>query len=180
MTFLAGMETHFATKTVIVAGQPVKGSVIIDAVHAQLTALTAATTAKTAWLHAVQQQRTQYESVLKPYIAAVRHYAAVMFGTNTPEYQDFGFSPPKKAAKTAINKVKAVLQNAATRVARHTMGPKERLQVRGTVAPEAITQAFSATPSTPAVAPSTPAATAPSSTAANGTTPPSGSTGQSH
>lgn len=138
---IGGMQKHLAGQTVLVGGQRVAASAIQAALQAQIDALSASTAAKVAWLHAVRQQRAQLASVVNPYLDAVRHYAAAMFGTDTPEYQDFGFQPPKKAAKSTLTKVKAVLQSAATRVARHTMGPKQRLRIRGVVSSEALAKA---------------------------------------
>jgi hypothetical protein len=143
-----GVQKHFANKSVTVAGVVVPAMTIEQAVQAQIDAVNAIAAAKAAWMHAVRQQREHLESVVTPYAAAVRHYAAVMFGTTSPEYQDFGFAPPKKPARTAMSKAKAALQNVATRVARHTMGSKQRAKIRGVVDAQQVAEAFAA--STPA------------------------------
>jgi hypothetical protein len=143
-----GVQKHFANKSVTVAGVVVPATTIVQAVQAQIDAINAIAAAKAAWMHAVQQQRAQLESVIAPYAAAVRHYAAVMFGTTSLEYQDFGFAPTKKPARTAMSKAKAALQNVATRVARHTMGSKQRAKIHGVVDAQQLVAAL--VPSTPA------------------------------
>jgi hypothetical protein len=47
---------------------------------------------------------------------------------------DFGFSVPKKAVKKVKVKVAAVEKAKATRDARHTMGKKQRAEIKGTTA----------------------------------------------
>jgi hypothetical protein len=49
--------------------------------------------------------------------------------------QDFGFTPPKPRGgrKTASSKAQAVVQAKATRVARHTMGKRQKSKIKGSV-----------------------------------------------
>jgi hypothetical protein len=71
---------------------------------------------------------------------------------------DFGFTPQKVPAITAEAQATAVEKNRATRAARHTMGPKQKKLVTGTVAPTTAPS-----PATPAPTPApSPAASAPS------------------
>ncbi len=55
------------------------------------------------------------------------------YGATSKEAHDFGFPPPKKPVRTVSSKATAVERNLATREARHTMGPKKRLEVKGTM-----------------------------------------------
>lgn len=170
-TFINAVEKYLPNETLVIAGQPVKTTSIVKAAQAQIDALAAGTAAHTAWLHTVQQQRLQLESVLQPYVTAVRHYAAMTYGPNSPDYAAFGFKPPKAPQRTAKAKAQTVEQIQATRKARNVMGSKQRLAIRGVVATQNVAPA-------PAMA-MTQSTSAPAATPANGTLP-NGSSGQSH
>src|SRR5580692_10849751 len=88
MAVIGGMEKHFPNSSITVAGKSVKTTTIVGGLQAQVDALNASTAGKAAWLLAVQQQREQSEAVVKPYLAAIRHYVIVMFGVNSQEYLD--------------------------------------------------------------------------------------------
>jgi hypothetical protein len=69
----------------------------------------------------------------KPVLAAVRSYAAGLFGENSAEFASFGFKPTKVAQRTPLSKVEASEKVRATRIARHTMGKVQRSAIHGVV-----------------------------------------------
>jgi hypothetical protein len=77
-----------------------------------------------------EEARHRADRALKPWVA--NH-----FGEASREAHDFGFPPGRKGVMTAEQKARAVELGRATRAARHTMGKKERLAIRGTLPPEA-------------------------------------------
>jgi hypothetical protein len=70
---------------------------------------------------------------------ALKEYVLQRFGANSAEAHDFGYSARKVGEKSPATKARAALLNQATRDARHTMGKKQRLGVKGTLPPTATT-----------------------------------------
>jgi hypothetical protein len=68
---------------------------------------------------------------------ALRAWVATEFGAESREALAFGFPPAKKPVRTAQDKADAAKLAQATREARHTLGPKERLKIKGTLPPAA-------------------------------------------
>ena len=64
---------------------------------------------------------------------ALKGYILSAYGAQAVQmFADFGFSPPKtKSAKTAATTANAVVKAKATRVARHTMGKKQKSHIHG-------------------------------------------------
>jgi hypothetical protein len=108
-------------------------------------ALNASEAAYNAWLASVAAQRTDYATNIAPLMEALRHYVAAFYGGNSATFQSFGFVPHRKPQLTAKTKLQAVLQAAATRKARNTMGRKQRKAIRGVVQRPAIAPTRDAT-----------------------------------
>ncbi len=106
---------------------------------------------------AARQQR----ATMVPIMVGFRAFLQNMF-TDPSTIAEFGFSPRSRSKTTVEVKTAAVNKRAATRAARHTMGPKQKKDVKGTVA------ATEPATTSPAPAPVTPAPVA--------SAPPSGST----
>jgi hypothetical protein len=62
---------------------------------------------------------------------ALKAWVVHKFGANSQQALDFGFPPPKVPTRTADEKANAVALGKATREARHTVGPKEKLKTKG-------------------------------------------------
>jgi hypothetical protein len=78
----------------------------------------------------------------------VRATAATSLGQNSTGFASLGFEPRTAKKPTPAVKTAAIAKGEATRVARHTTGPKEKLKIHGTV-PE---PAPAPSPVTPSVA----------------------------
>jgi len=87
------------------------------------------------------------------FINAFRAIVQAMFAADMATLQLFDITPRKKATKTTAIKAVAVAKMRATRVARHTLGKKARLAVKGTVTPPAPTPAPAPTQATQTAAP---------------------------
>ncbi len=108
---------------------------------------------------AARQQR----EAMTPILAGFRAFLENMF-TDPSKIAEFGFLPRTRSKPKAETAATAVKKRAATRAARHTMGPKQKQDIKGTVPAAPPTPA----PASPPVAPTqpvtvaaTPAATAP-------------------
>ncbi len=104
-----------------------------------IDALLAAQAAEAARQAAVTAARDARKKVL-PIFRQFIHHVRDEFGNSAPDLADFGLDPtPGRKVTTAMEKAQAVVKREATRVARHTMGRRQREQVKGGETPPATT-----------------------------------------
>jgi hypothetical protein len=142
-----------------VSSVPIGGSTFTLAtietlLQSRIDAANAVDVARAKWLEATATYQALNAQVT-PVVRGLRRFVIDAFGENSPVLADFGFSPPKKAVLTPEQNVAKALKAAATRKARGTMGKKEKLKIKGTVATTAPE-----TPASPVPSPA-PTATAP-------------------
>jgi hypothetical protein len=99
---------------------------------------------------------------LRTFMSAYVSFVKAAYGTSPDALADFGLSPKSRAQLTAEANVAAAAKRKATRAARHTMGSKQKLGVKGdvtgiTVTPITATQPTVAAPSTVPSSPGAPA-----------------------
>ena len=111
--------------------------------------------ARAAWQTAVQADRA-LEDKTKPFVAALRGSLLASFAGNIDALAKFGLLPRQKPVTTPEVKVAAAAKAKATRAARHTMGPKEKAKIKGTVTP---TAPATSSPTAPAPSPTQPVVT---------------------
>jgi len=113
-------------------------------------------TAARGVLHGAILERAQVEDDTQAVFDAVRQSALIMFASAPDILAEFGLAPKKeRRGLTAEEKLAAVNKAKETRAARHTVGSRQRLQIRAeVVAPHgAPTQAATPAPvATPAPA----------------------------
>jgi hypothetical protein len=114
----------------------VKSKAVIALLQQQIDVTQASAAAYTAWLQAVAKERATIKAISAPLLKALRHHVAAVFGENSDEYLAFGFTPPKPRVKSPEAKVIGAARMRATRKARHTMGRKQRLAIKGAVPSE--------------------------------------------
>jgi hypothetical protein len=158
------MGKHFQNLTALTIAQiahPVKE--LEARIQKDIDASDATDQAKAAWVAQVQAERTGRTQV-DPLLRGIKQYVLLNWGESkeaSTTLEDFGYTPRKPRTVKPQTKVTAAAKAKATRTARHTVGPKKKLAIKGTVsattAPEAA--ATATTPATPATA-SVPAATA--------------------
>ncbi len=83
--------------------------------------------------------------------AAVKVVAAGTLGENSTGYASLGFTPRTVRKPTLAVRAVAVVKGAATRVARHTLGPRQKEAIHGTVTEPAPASSPAPAPVTPAV-----------------------------
>ena len=103
---------------------------------------------------AAREQR----ATMTPIMVGFRAFLENMF-TDPSTIAEFGFPVRSRSGLTAEAKAVAVNKRAATRTARHTMGPKQKKDIKGTVAPTEPEAASSA----PAPVTAAPVASVPAS-----------------
>jgi hypothetical protein len=148
---IAGIEKHLQN----VSSLPLVGSTyspadLVKLIQSRLESASGANTTKATWHSAVVADKS-LNTKLTPVIRALRQYVINVFGGTSPVLADFGFTPPKRTTRTPEEKAAAALKAKATRKARHTMGSKQKKDIKGTV-----TATEPVTPPAPAPTPLTP------------------------
>jgi hypothetical protein len=100
----------------------------------QLVTLRADTeAAKATYEKAVASENAARPALLE-LMSGLVEFVRTTFGNDAPTLNAFGLAPKKKRApQTVEEKAAAVAKREATRAARHTMGPKAKLAVKGNV-----------------------------------------------
>jgi hypothetical protein len=156
---LVGIDKYFKEGTVIpILGTSYMPVQLKAAIQADLDAAAVTQTAHASWLLAVQEERTAHATA-HGVLLGLKSYLVSQYGkTKVDVLTDFGFTTPKVPRTTPATQVAAAAKAKATRKARGTLGPKQRLAITG--APE------------PAAAPVPTPAPAPAPVPATGTTTP--------
>ena len=137
LQIIAGLQKNTATLTnLVVQGKPVSVPQAIATLQARVNAITAAQSAKVAWTDAVQQQDQQLTST-NGFVESLVTVIRGMFAGAPSALADFGQVPRKVTVLTTAEKQAAAVKAAATRKARHTMGPKQKAAITGATAPVA-------------------------------------------
>jgi hypothetical protein len=131
---LAGMKKYLTNnKTEIpVAGQILKPSDVTGVFQNSLDTRAAVTTKK-AELKAARAERDKAEAARIDTDDALKGYVLNRFGVDSTEAHTFGYAPKKVAVVDVDTKQQAIVRGKATREARHTMGPKEKAKIKGTM-----------------------------------------------
>jgi hypothetical protein len=148
----AGVQAYFAPSnvTVTVAGVVMTPAQVEAAIQSRVTAINASKTAKAALAKAVADAEALMTST-QPVVDAVKQIALIMYVNQPAVLTVFGITPKKvPVALTAVELAERAAKAAATRLARNTMGPKEKAKVKGVL--PATAPAATAIPATGALA----------------------------
>ena len=99
---------------------------------------------------------------LRTFMSAYVSFIKAAYGTSPDALADFGINPKQRAQLTAEANVAAAAKRKATRAARHTMGSRQKLGVKGDVTGITVTPITAPQPvvAAPGTAPSSPSAPA--------------------
>ncbi|MGH7271339.1 MAG: hypothetical protein ACREJ3_13000 [Polyangiaceae bacterium] len=152
---LSGIDKHIPA-SITLGGTAYTLSTLKAVFQAQSAAIDAADAQHKAWADAVAAAKAEGKKANATY-ASLRSYVIGQYGkTANAILNDFGMSIPKPVGvKTVQAKSTAAAKRAATRVARHTMGKKQRKSVTGMVSvpvPAVTAPAPVATPAAPSPA----------------------------
>ncbi len=160
-----GLSKHAATiPSIMVGGASVATKDIVAALQGRIATAKAATSARATWQAAVQADRDE-RAKTKTLVSVTKQTLLGSFAGQVDTLSDFGLTPrrPRVVAPEAL--VAAAAKAKATRAARHTMGKKQKAEIKGAVPVPAVpVPAPTPSPVTPvAVAPTpvTPAPTQP-------------------
>lgn len=130
--FLVGDQSLTTVQVVAGYKQHISHEAQLVGVRAQLRIL----------MTAIKAERKQMAATT----LVVRATAATNLGQNTTGFASLGFEPRTAKKPTPAVKTVAIAKGTATRVARHTTGPKQKAKIHGTV-PEPAPAPSPVTPS---------------------------------
>lgn len=128
-----GTKKHLVGVSLVVAGQTITDTQLVTMLQARIDAANNSIAGKAAFQDAVQKDDAE-RAATDPVVADVRKVLGVMFRDKLDVLSDFGLSPRKKPAPLTVDQKKAAAQKrAATRAARHTLGPVQKSKIHGVV-----------------------------------------------
>jgi hypothetical protein len=129
--FAAALVKFFGNQTLTINGSSFTPQQFKAKVDAYVALLESATAAKSAW----SDQLTALDSAvseLDPLAARARGYVRDVYGLSSSKLSQFGLTPRKLPARSAAQQIVVNEKSAATRTARHTVGPKQKKAIHGT------------------------------------------------
>src|ERR1700722_11983686 len=130
---ISGLTKHVSAKTGISINQEsMKLSDVVAVYQATIDARTALQSQRDAAKIALQnweEANASQSSIDK----GLKSWVDVTYGLDSQEARDMGFAPRKIGTKTVATKQAAVDQAEATRAARHTMGKRQKADIKGVV-----------------------------------------------
>jgi hypothetical protein len=118
--------------SLFINGAPMPVADILAILQKRLDSGDQVTVTKAAWQHTVQADidlREQTHALL----VSVRQALQIAFANSNETLAEYGLKPRRTRARTVEQRVAAAAKAKATRAARHTMGPKQKAQIKGTV-----------------------------------------------
>jgi hypothetical protein len=159
---IAGTQKHLSNETLSFNGATFEPTALTQLFQQLIDALVRADAVKANWKDALKAMKDAKAAVV-PTLGAYQSYVVNRFGNAPSTLEDFGIAPCKvRAPLTAEQKALAVAKRKATRAIRHTLGPKQKKNVKGTLPANTPNTGApqTSTPTTPSTA-TTPAAPAP-------------------
>jgi hypothetical protein len=160
--FIAAFTKYFGKKATIVANETgYSHDQITQAIQGRVDSQADVETTRGKYSIAVAEAKAA-QAVAQPSYDAAKQAVFLKYGSNPAVLSEFGLAPRKKAGvRDVATKQAAITQAKATRLARHTMGPRQKAKVKGVVTPassDASVAAPEASPSSTATTGTTPAA----------------------
>jgi hypothetical protein len=140
---IAGTQKHAPNGSLTLGSATYTAATLVQTLKSLADAFDAADSAKASWKDALKNL-TDTRAKVGPLLGDYQSWVRVTYRGTPSMLADFGVTPPKaRTPLTAGEKASAAVKAKATRVARHTMGSKQKKSVKGTV-----TATAPATPST--------------------------------
>ena len=152
---IVGVQKHYAAlATVIIDGVPRTPASIVQTLQGSIDGADA-TAAAAATFHKAVEDEKQAIAEGNAMYQGLKALVVSQFKTSPETLADFGITPPSRRVPDAATVATAVEKRDATRAARHTMGKRQKEQVKGTVAapapaPTGTTPPVTSSPAAPA------------------------------
>jgi hypothetical protein len=129
---LEGAQRYTAVlPSLTLRGQSYAPADLVQILQDRLAASLAVQTARAAYRGSVQTDRDKHAQT-DAAVKALKGVVQGMFPESVDTLAEFGLRPRKVRTTTVAAKAGAIAKNAATREARHTMGKRQKLAIKGT------------------------------------------------
>jgi hypothetical protein len=127
---IEGLQQHFGDKR---SSSRVRASPsdVIAKLDTYGPKLMSANAAHQAWLAESRELAQLASGELDPMLVNLHNFLVGRFGRGGGTLTDFGMTPRRPRKKTAQQRVAIAQKAAATRTARHTVGPRQKKAIRG-------------------------------------------------
>jgi len=132
--FATALIKYFGAQPLTLNGTAYTPQQFKDKVDAYVALLADAAESKTAWVNRLNAVDTAVRA-FEPVVVDARSLVRGAVGGTSSKLAEFGLTPRAKRPRTAVQQLAINEKSAATRVARHTVGPKQRKAIRGAPAP---------------------------------------------
>ncbi len=129
-TIGSALHKHYTKKALVLNGASWKVEELSKLFAEHIAQMKETDAARARWLQAAALQRKSQADV-ELVVVAIKGLVGSTFGEASSTFADFGFTPRRKRTRSVESKAVAVAKLRATRVARHTMGPRARLAIHG-------------------------------------------------
>jgi hypothetical protein len=133
--------------SLFIHGTPMPVADIVATVQKRVDSADHVTLAEANWHQAVQADNDLREET-RAFMRSLRQALQIAFANSTDTLAEYGLKPRRTRTRTPEQQVAAAAKAKATRAARHTMGSKQKAQIKGTVEVPATS-----TPASPAPKP---------------------------
>jgi len=140
---ISGFPKRLATAQILVDGTTYTATSAVALLQTRVTAAAQLASAKAGYL-AAAKAADAVENATAATVSGLVEAVYVAFGDDPAALSDFNLPVRKKGVMTPAQRLEASAKAKATRVARHTMGPKQKLAITGTAAPAAAAPATGA------------------------------------
>jgi hypothetical protein len=137
---------------VVVAGKQVPPADILAVLQKRLDSNRHVVTTRLVWQDAVKADRDE-RAQSQALVNGVRQSLQSAYADSADTLGKYGLKPRKPRVVSTDAKVAAAAKAKATRAARHTMGSKQKAQIKGTVEVPVTSLPASSQPGTPAASP---------------------------
>jgi hypothetical protein len=129
---IGGLTEHASTvSSLVIAGTSYTTAAMIAVLQARVATGNAVTSTRATWQAAVQGDRDKHAQT-QAFVSGLLQVLHVAFAGQIEALNDFGLVPHKpQPQRTPEQKALQTKKAAATRAARHTMGPKQKAAIKG-------------------------------------------------
>ena len=157
-TLVDGFNQHpSAVPSMVINGTVRTTQDIVTTLQSSVDSAKEVLSSRATWLAAIQKDEALRETN-KTFLSGVRQGLLVAFAGQVDMLADFGLTARAKHVATPEENIARTAKAKATRAARHTMGSKQKAEIKGTVAPTAPATTAAPAPVAPAAPPVQPVA----------------------
>ncbi len=129
----AGLEKNLKGKTLQVNNATLKVDDVIATFDAFLAQVAATDAANADWKTLLAALTSTQKTSINPLMSGLARVFEAAYGPQNQILVEFGLTPRRTPARTLKSKTTGVAKGKATRVARGTMGSKQKAAIHGTV-----------------------------------------------